>query len=375
MRNQATGLVCGFVTLAILAGSSPVRGVVAIPVWNRAKAATYLAGRASAWLSWSGSARGNGTACISCHTGLPLSLSLAALSRSAGGDQAKSAEELLVTDVEHRVADWNTISSTHGWQAGAAQCFYGDKQPSSLGTESVMNALVLTNFERSRSAKVLPNSTRQALKYLWQQQQPDGSWQWLEFGLSPWEHDGVYYGAALAGIAVGMAGPAYYDSPAVRPNVTALRAYLKHSINTVRLHDATVCLLASTWLPGILTRDQQAGIVQRLAAIQNTDGGWSLHSLGTVGQQPSQWGSPGFYPNDSTSDGYATGLIVLTLKRLALPASKHTVAMGVQWLSAHEHNGSWPANYINGMRDPKSMEGKFMRDAATSFAVLALQQK
>jgi hypothetical protein len=42
------------------------------------------------------------------------------------------------------------------------------------------------------------------------------------------------------------------------------------------------------------------------------------------------------------------------------------------WLVASQEDGAWPATYLNRERDPDSDIGKFMRDAATVLAVLAL---
>ncbi len=374
MRRLSAAMICTPLLLAGIAACMPVRGSTAQHSWNRASAARYLAARTQAWLHWGGSARGGGTACISCHTGLPLAMSLASLYNAPHHTEAVHAENLLVGNVVRRVESWHAICAQGAQPGNAAQCFYADKQPSSLGTESVMNALVLTNYDRARKAGLsLP--AREALSYLWQQQQPNGSWLWLEFGLSPWEHDGGYYGSALAALAVGMAGRAYYTNPAISPHLHLLRTYLAQGFLQARLHDETVCLLASTWLPGILSNNTKKALIQSLLHLQHADGGWSLASLGSAGGQASIWSSPGAFPSGSASDGYATGLIVLTLKRAGMPAAAPAVRRGVTWLTTHEQNGTWPADYINGLRNPHSMTGRFMRDAASSYAILALQQK
>ncbi len=368
-------MTVGMAVLVGVAATSGVRGASEVPAWSKPEAASYLARRTSAWLTWGGSARGAGTACISCHTGLPLTLSLAALSRSNSLNVAVTADAQLMGDVRKRVQDWAAIESATGGQNGTAQCFYTDKMPSSLGTESVMNAVALADYDHSRGRVMLGATTRLALEYMWQQQQPNGSWQWLEFGLSPWEHDGVYYGASLAALAVGLAGPHYYHNSSVQPKVSVLKRFLHTGFDKARLHDATVCLLASTYLPGLVTKPERDELVKRLELAENADGGWSLHSLGTVGSQQSQWSNPGTYPSNSVSDGYATGLVIWTLKRLRLPGTAPTIERGIQWLVTHEQHGSWPADYINGLRDPHTMEGRFMRDASSGYAVLALQAR
>src|SRR4051812_17215741 len=47
-------------------------GATAQPQWNAPAAAKYLDERGDEWLNWSGAARGQGTACLSCHTAMPF---------------------------------------------------------------------------------------------------------------------------------------------------------------------------------------------------------------------------------------------------------------------------------------------------------------
>jgi hypothetical protein len=341
--------------------------------WSKADASAYLDGRATYWLGWGGSSRGHGTACISCHTGLPIALAQAAVDKPAVGlMSADPAELAMLNDVKTRVAGWdNVVSSSKNDQCVA---YYTDQKPAALGTESVMNALVLVNHDVRRSKGVLSPDTRTAFQYLWDEQQSDGSWRWLEFGLKPWESDGTYYGAALAAVAVGMAGKDYYSKPDIQPNIVLLRKYLRTLYAARPLHDQVVCLWASTYLPGILSADEQSDLVQQLYADQEADGGWSMTKLGISRSNTGGWGSGGMYPPGSDSDGFATGLVVLSLKRLGISSHTPQLAKATVWLASSERSGSWPANYINGSRDPQSNEGQFMRDAATGFAVLALSE-
>jgi squalene-hopene/tetraprenyl-beta-curcumene cyclase len=47
----------------------------------------------------------------------------------------------------------------------------------------------------------------------------------------------------------------------------------------------------------------------------------------------------------------------------------------VAWLEQHqEQDGDWRATSLNKQRDPQSDTGRFMSDAATGYAVLALEK-
>src|SRR5206468_12567596 len=130
-----------------------------------------------------------------------------------------------------------------------------------------------------RAKGTLSETTRRALGNLWQQQQEDGAWLWLDFGLNPWEKDGAYYGASLAALAVGTAGKDYYDGAEVAVKVAALKNYLKTQFPKQLLHHRVLALWASTRLPGILGEQDKAKMVQELLDLQEADGGWSLHKL------------------------------------------------------------------------------------------------
>jgi hypothetical protein len=51
-----------------------------------------------------------------------------------------------------------------------------------------------------------------------------------------------------------------------------------------------------------------------------------------------------------------------------------TLMRGLEWLERHqETDGEWHASSLNESRDPNSDVGRFMNDAATGYAVLALE--
>src|SRR5208283_6201188 len=109
----------------------------------------------------------------------------------------------------------------------------------------------------------------------------DGAWAWLDFGDEPYESaDSVYYGSALAAMAVGTAtdysgGTGDYTSS----GVGKLRSYLKTNYADQNLYSKAWMLLASARLSGLLSGDQTDALTAELQSKQNPDGGWSLYKL------------------------------------------------------------------------------------------------
>jgi squalene-hopene/tetraprenyl-beta-curcumene cyclase len=369
----AAVILLGIVPAAILPGK--VRGGEAgPPVWNPKAAAAYLDGRAAWWLNWSGAARGQGTACLSCHTTLPFALARPALGRHLGEAAPDTALDRLLANVRKRVDNWDSIVAHPTPDKDPLLPFYAkDRKPTALGTEVVLNALVLVR-EDAGPGGALSAPTRKALAHLWQQQQANGAWLWLDFGLNPWEKDATYYGAALAALAVGTAGGDYCQQADVRPKVAALKQYLRTQFANQPLHHRVVALWASSRLPDLLTAPERKALLEELVSTQESDGGWSLPKLGKSASGQGPWASHRAYPEGMVSDGYATGLVVLALKGAGAGADSPPLRKAVRWLVTRQTEGTWPVHYPNRQRDPQTDTGKFMRDAATAFAVLALTE-
>jgi squalene-hopene/tetraprenyl-beta-curcumene cyclase len=344
--------------------------------WDPKAAAAYLDRRMERWIGWKSSARDHGTFCVSCHTAVPYALARGALRMTLGEPATPAPERQLIDDVRRRVRLWHETSP-----------FYGDdydgrgKSAESRGTEAVLSALMLA-WDDAPAGR-LNVDTVSAFDHMWAEQhasgESSGAWSWLDFGLSPWEEaDAQYYGAALAAMAVGVAPEHYQVRPEIQAQLQRLRTYLARECAAQSLHHRVILLWASTKLPGILALEERASLVAEVLRAQNPDGGWSLSALLT---KPGKRDTLLRHPE---SDGYATGLVTLVLGQTAMSGTAPQVQRGLAWLVRNQvgHSGSWiwgnegfwQARSLNKWRNPWSNVGRFMSDAATAYAVLALTQ-
>jgi len=347
--------------------------------WDPKAAAEYLDQREIIWMEWPGAARDHGTFCVSCHTAMPYALSRPLL-RAALGEQGLSVNERsLLDNVSKRVHLWNEVEPFYSGKG-----YDGSKVAESRGTEAVLNALILANYDAEKGS--LSDTTRKAFDNMWALQKTEGiekgSWSWLQFGMEPWEaRDSKYYGATLAAIAIGTAPENYRSTPDIQPKIGVLRDYLNRKFATQSTINRAALLWASAKLPGLLDPERQRSIITEITNQQQSDGGWrlsvlswpkgwSLHSLART-RLRADWTR-----QQTQSDGYATGLIVYALQQTGMPAEEASLKRGLSWLAHNQSSeeGSWPSSSLTERRNPSSNVGHFMRDAATAYAVLALSE-
>lgn len=337
----------------------------AAPAWDAKAAATYLDARLDWWAAWSSAQRDHETFCISCHTVLPYALVCPALSTALHETSSSPTASTLLANLTKRVRLWDDV-----------QPFYPDtpKSPGktleSRGTESVLNALALVAVNAP-----LPDA-RLALSNMWKQQlttgDAAGSWPWLQFHNAPWEGDSQYMGTALAALAIGMAPGNYREDPAIQPGLALLRRYLATRRDAQTLLDRMMLLWASTRLPGLLAAPERTALITEALSKQQEDGGFSLSSF--VGP----WKRKDNTPLETRSDGYASGLVTFVLLQTGPQTGPLTdepyLQRSLAWLSRNQEkpDGRWPAWSLNKQRDPASDAGRFMSDAATAFAAMAL---
>jgi squalene-hopene/tetraprenyl-beta-curcumene cyclase len=328
-------------------------------------AAGYLDGRFTWWTSWPSAVRDQGTFCVSCHTVLPYALARPALRAALAEQNVSLVEQKLLDNVVKRVRMWNDVAPFYPSKANDAA-----KTSESRGTESIMNALILANYDSS--AGHLSVDAKLALDNMWSEQlqtgEAKGAWPWLQFHNAPWEGDSQYYGATLAALAVGLAPGGYRAAPEIHDGLKLLREYLQRERESQVLINRVILLWASAKVPGLLTQAQQKAIVDEALGKQQADGGFSLSAF--VGG----WKRRDNTPLETKSDGYATGVVAFVLPQAGVPRDRVEIKNALDWLRHNQDKkeGRWMAYSLNKQRDLSSDVGRFMSDAATAYAVMAL---
>jgi squalene-hopene/tetraprenyl-beta-curcumene cyclase len=365
---SVVGLV-SWAAIRVRVSSVPAGGALRSS-WSAAAAANYLDKREVWWQGWPVSQRSQGTVCISCHTVLPYALARPMLRRQLGETGLTANEERMLASIEKRVTDWQGIDHYYSDPA-----HYGP----SRATESVLNAVILSEYDSD--SNYFSPVTRQAFDEAWALQLTSGpnagGWEWQNFHEAPWESsESAYQGAAMVAVALGLTPKQYSGEPEVQDHILHLREYLLSHYSAQPTLNQLYVMWASARLPGLVTDAQRTDLIHQLTALQNPDGGWSLslldrqHSLKDLALDLFKR-VEGF--NDS--DGCATGLVVLALEENGVSRMDPVLQRGLAWLYEHQYeDGSWWASSMNGFRNPRSYMGRFMSDAATGYATLAIER-
>jgi squalene-hopene/tetraprenyl-beta-curcumene cyclase len=328
--------------------------------WNPRLAAQYMDQRQKEWFAWP-AANPNGMPCVSCHTGVTYLLARPALSRALGENERTPYEKGLLEGLRSRVGK-NEV----------AELFPKATPPHSfeaLGVETVFAALFLA--AEDAPAGKLSADTEKAFARLWELQIRDGknkgAWVWNTFDLDPWEMpESTYYGAALAAVAIGTAPAGYAARPEIQENLAALKAYLRDEQAAQPLHNRLILLWAAAKLPLLLDVQRQI-YADDVLKKQQPDGGWTLESLGP-------WKLHKDAPAAEGSNAYATAIVAFTLQQAGVFRSDPAMVRALSWLRSHQDPklGVWTAESMNKPHKADSMAARFMQDAATGYAALAL---
>jgi len=383
-RGIITIVIAGLTGLSTV-GTAAQNRAVAAAGWDRNGAAQYLDERMDVWLASAKKLRtGQGeAACLSCHTAVPYALARPGLRRAMHVPTPTPQELRLLDNVMRRVATYDTHQPYYDSDAR--------KSVQSRGTEAVLNALVLASADAERERREPGEPTQRAFRRLWETQRADGAWDWLDFGLEPFESpDATYYGATLAAMAVGTApGSTASRSAEAARGMTMLRGYLTEGYAAQRRFNRVWLLLASTRWKDLLAPAQREALVADVQLAQQDDGGWSLAAMAGWRSSRAFWrAQPSGTPDAALlakSDSYATGLVIYTLRSAGLPPDTPAITRGLGWLKAHQQGvqvgertyPAWRSHSLNADREHGGERGEpwrrlFMSDAGTAYAVLAL---
>jgi squalene-hopene/tetraprenyl-beta-curcumene cyclase len=386
MRNK------NFITLLLLVGCSAgalfwtatrVRSnsrsspVSYLPTWDATRAAAYLDTRELWWQGWAPAQKDHGTICISCHTVLPYAMARPALRQAVDETAMSTPEKVLMESVEKRVRSWTQMAPFYSDRDGR------DKAAQSRATEAVLNAVILASYDARQGH--LRQITRTAFDEAWALQEHAGEnaggWKWQDFDLAPWESaESGYQGAALLAVQAENAPDGYAAEPIAVPHLERLREYLMRDYSSQPMMNQLYVLWASAGSPGLLTSAQRKSVLVTLQRLQQPDGGWALSSLDQGNRErDSRWRWIRKQLNISlkppVSDGCATGLVALVLEEIGTSPQDPMLMHGLQWLERHQDSdGSWRAESLNAKRNPQTDVGRFMTDAATGYAVMALEK-
>jgi len=371
LRTQtlaATLTIAGLCAALALAHAVPVHGAskAVTGTWDRAAAARYLDQRETWWQNWPRAQKDHGTVCISCHTQVPYAMVRPALRRDLGEATISAPENAMLASVEKRVTNWSDMTP-----------FYTDekngpgKTVEAHNTEAVLNAIILSSFDQRLGR--LQSLTVTAFDNAWALQEATGSiagsWTWQNFHLGPWEGDeSGYQTSALLLIEARRTPDGYAKRTDVIPHLNRLRAYLQRGYEGQPLLNQLYVLWAAGEDHYLLSEVQRKALINALARQQNADGGWNSFALDPYARKDHS-------PAPTASDGYATGIAVLALEKSGTNRPDPLLQRGIAWLTTHQNpDGTWTADSINKHRNPDTDPALFMTDAATAYAVLALDQ-
>jgi squalene-hopene/tetraprenyl-beta-curcumene cyclase len=309
--------------------------------WNPRLAAEYMDARQKDWFAWP-RANANATPCVSCHTNLTYLLARPLLRKALGESAPTQYETGLLNMLKSRV------SSTDG-----KTLYPKAKDPfatQEVAVEAIFAAVFLTDSQES-------------LDRMWRLQRKDGTWDWNMANLDPWEEpESEYYGAAFGAIAASREKGSKFA-----PNRASLEKYMRDGLDNQPMQNKLMALWASSQTRDLLPKSSKASIAAEAYRTQQPDGGWTAASLGPFRDHPDA-------PPSEGSNAYATAFTAFVLERAGVARSDARLERAVSWLRSHQNaeTGAWEAMSMNRKYPAESMEIRFMQDAATGYAVMAL---
>ncbi|MBL8740114.1 MAG: hypothetical protein JNK04_03435, partial [Myxococcales bacterium] len=227
---------------------------VSPPAWSREDARSFLASRVDEWISDVPHVGNNFACATTCHTSLPW-----ALSASADGLQSPTGKRLFES-VAARVGGANDFRGATPYY-GRAQAAEGRR---SLSSEAAVNAWIANEGGGLDQA-----AKNRANAHLWRMQRGDGGFDWMSYGLAPWEDGDELIAAAFAGRAASVA-PDGIDEQRQK-----LGAFFRSKVGSARLFSLAFAVWAlrdwpEAWAPG-----QRTATLASIRGRALASGAWS----------------------------------------------------------------------------------------------------
>lgn len=331
--------------------------------WNKRLAANYLDSRAKAWAEWK-TAQVPGGTCVSCHSNITYLIARPALAQALGEKTRNPLETDLIEGIRTRL---HQPEAPRGMFPGFAA------EPAATQAVSVNAIIAALCLVREDAGKAqLSADSLLALDRLWNLQLKEGEgrggWSWFSLALDPWEMpESTLYGASLAALAIGSTPATYRSQPEVRQRIAALSGYMERAAPTQPLHNRLAQLWASSKLPEAMPAAARKTLLEEVWKKQDADGSWTIESLGRFSRHEAALPSTG-------NRDYATAWTAWTLEQAGVPVTHPGLVRALNWLRARQNaeGGYWEGQSMNKVYPTDSMQTRFINDAATAYAALAL---
>jgi squalene-hopene/tetraprenyl-beta-curcumene cyclase len=164
----------------------------------------------------------------------------------------------------------------------------------------------------------------------------------------------------MAALGAGAAPDNYRDTPAAKKGLENIRRYFRNN-PPANMHHRSMKMLVSLHVNGIMTGAERKEVIKDLFALQKTDGGWGLATLGNWKR------SDGKEQDYESTDGYGTGFTIYALRSAGISAENPRIQKGIAWLKTHQRaSGRWFTRSMN--KDSKH----YITHSGTAYAILAL---
>jgi len=323
----------GDILIAAASAAEPLRKEFSLEL-----AANYVKQGATAWAGQ--------RKCVSCHTVGSYLQAAPALTSHLGKPSDKMREFYLAELAEIK------SSPREKFKRGT------------ITAQTIYVAAGLAEWDRHITGKLSP-ATREALDFMFEIQQDNGTWQSLDCW--PPLESSAYQEATVAAMAAATA-PGWLQEK--HPGFQKLLHYLREEPPP---HDygRVLLLWTATRIPVLLTRNQHREFKQLIFDQQHDDGGWSIRDFA----KPEEWGGGNRakklkrepeYKNPP-SDGHMTGLCALVLLEAGVPADHPRIRQATDWLLKNQReSGRWWTRSLN------TDKYHFITYSGTMYPLLAL---